>query len=363
MNSDQVGVGLIGTGFARSAQAPAFRACEGAELSAVCSGSFENAQKTATEFNIPHTCQNYQELLALSDVDLVVISAPPYLHQQMALAALEAGKHVICEKPMAMNAAEARALLNAAARRPRQLAIIDHELRFNPTWRRMKMLLDSGFAGDLQHVSITIAAGFRHSAQRPWNWWSQQAAGGGLLGALGSHAIDAVRWLFGEIEAVSSTVTTLVAERKDAKTGELRLNETDDYVAALLRIVPPRGKLIHGTLLLSALYASGGKNNITIVGSNGTIVLEGDETLSAAQGFNHPFEDLSLGDRAREVSWLPDNIWARSFYHLAREAVQAVRENRTEIAHAASFADGVRCQEVIDAIKRAHVEQRWIEIG
>ncbi|MBI1766536.1 MAG: Gfo/Idh/MocA family oxidoreductase [Acidobacteria bacterium] len=363
MDSDTVGIGLIGTGFARSAQAPAFRACEGAELAAVCSGSYENAQKTAAEFHIPQTCHTYQELLALAEVDLVVISAPPYLHQQMALAALEAGKHVICEKPMALNAAEARAMLNSAARHQRQLAVIDHELRFNPTWRRMKMLIDSGFAGDIQHVSLTIAAGFRHSALRPWNWWSQLAAGGGLLGALGSHAIDAVRWLFGEIEAVSSTVTTLVAERKDSKTGEMRLNETDDYVSALLRIVPPRGKLIHGTLLLSALYASGGKNNITIVGSNGTIVLDGDETLTAAQGFNHPFEDLSLGDRAREVSWLPDNIWARSFYHLAREAVQAVRENRTEIAHAATFADGLRCQEVIDAIKQAHAEQRWIEIG
>ncbi len=363
MNSDKVGVGLIGTGFARSAQAPAFRACEGAELAAVCSGSRENAQKTAEEFSILHACQDYHELLALPEVDLVVISAPPYLHQQMALAALDVGKHVICEKPMAMNAAEAHVMNEKAAQHRFQLSIIDHELRFNPTWRRMKELIDEGFVGDIQHVSVTIAAGFRHSSQRPWNWWSQQSAGGGLLGALGSHAIDAMRWLFGEIEAVSSTVATLVTERKDAKTGEMRVNETDDYITALLRIVPPRGRLIHGTLLLSAHFASGGKNNITVVGTNGTIVLDGDESLSAAQGFNHAFEDMSLADRAREVAWLPDNIWARSFYHLAREAVQAVRENRTEISHAATFADGLRCQEVVDAIKQSHAEQRWIEIS
>src|ERR1044071_4466156 len=98
MNSDKVGVGFVGTGFARRAQAPACRACEGAALAAVCSGSLENAQKTAEEFSIPHACQDYHELLALPEVDLVVISAPPYLHQQMALAALDAGKHVICEK-------------------------------------------------------------------------------------------------------------------------------------------------------------------------------------------------------------------------------------------------------------------------
>jgi predicted dehydrogenase len=363
MNTNRVGVGLIGAGFARSAQAPALRACEGAQLVAVCSGAFENAERVAHEFNIQHPCQNYQELLALAEVELVVVSAPPYLHHPMTLAALEAGKHVICEKPLALDAVEARELLAAARQHPQQLAVVDHELRFNPTWRRMKESLASGLIGDILHINISFANGFRHSAQRPWNWWSQRAAGGGLLGAIGSHGIDIVRWMFGEIEAVCSTVATLVPERKDPKTGELRLNETDDYVAVLLRIVPPRGRLIHGALLLSALYASGGKNNITVVGSKGTLVLDDDENLLVAQGFNHQFEDMSLADRARDIPYLPDNIWARSFYHLAREAVQAVRENRTEIPHAATFSDGLRCQEVMDAIKLSHAEQRWVELG
>jgi predicted dehydrogenase len=164
-----------------------------------------------------------------------------------------------------------------------------------------------------------------------------------------------------------------VTERKDPKTGDMRANETDDYCSFLLRMKPSYAALadgktgnaapIHGQVLLSGLYASGGKNNLTIVGSNGTIVLDGDETLTAAQGFNHSFEEFSLADRAREIAWIPDNLWARSFYHLAREAVQAIHENRTEIPHAATFADGLRCQEVIDAIKKAHAEQRWIEIG
>jgi predicted dehydrogenase len=367
MKSDKVGIGLIGTGFARTAQAPAFRACEGAQMVAVCSGNFENAQKTAAEFKIKYACQDYRELLALEEVEAVVISTPPSLHHEMALAAFAAGKHVLCEKPMAMNADEARAMLAAAQQHPHQLAIIDHELRFNPTWRRLKELLEEGFIGDIHHVNFTLAAGFRHSTLRPWNWWSQLSAGGGLLGALGSHAIDALRWLLGDVTAVTSTVATLVGERKDPKTGEMRKNETDDYCSFLLRIKPAFANgneaPIHGQVLLSGLYASGGKNNLTIVGSNGTIVLDGDETLSAAQGFNHAFEDFSLADRAREISWIPDNLWARSFYHLAREAVQAIHENRTDIPHAATFADGLKCQEVIDAIKLAQEEQRWVEIA
>lgn len=367
MKDEKIGVGLIGTGFARSAQAPAFSLCEGAELVAVCSGRFENAQRVAGEFNIKHACEDYEQLLALDDVSLVVISTPPHLHYPITLAALDAGKHVICEKPMALNADEAREMVSAAESHPAQLSIIDHELRFNPTWRRLKELVDDGFLGELHHINITIASGFRHSAQRPWNWWSRKSAGGGLLGALGSHAIDAVRWLFGEIDSVCGAVETMVPERKDPLTGEMRPNETDDYCAFLLKLAQQdgqeRARTAYGTALLSALFASGGKNQVTAAGSKGTLVLDGEETLSGAIGYNHPFEDMSLADRALEISILPNNIWARSFYHMARETVQALREGRTEIAHAATFADGLRCQEVIDAVLRSNEERTWIDPG
>ncbi len=353
---------MVGTGFARSAQAPAFQVCEGAELVAVCSGRHENAVRTAEQFGIAHACESHEELLSLPEVSLVVVSAPPAHHRAITLAALAAGKHVICEKPMAMNAVEAREMVDSAASRPGQLAIIDHELRFNPTWRRMKELVDAGFLGELHHVSVVISSGFRHSAQRPWNWWSQRSAGGGLLGALGSHAIDAVRWLFGDIEAVCATIATMVPSRKDPVSGEQRPNETDDYCSFLLRFAPRDGRVSHGTVMLSALQASGGKNQITAAGTNGTLVMDGDETLIGAIGYNHQFEDMSLIDRARGISIVPDNIWARSFYHLARETVQALREERTEIAHAATFLDGLHCQQTIDAVRRSHEEERWIKV-
>lgn len=363
MKKDRIGIGLVGTGFARSAQAPAFRACEAADLAAVCSGSPENARKTAEEFKIPHVCESWQELIALEEVALVVVSAPPHLHHAVTLAALRAGKHVICEKPMAMNASQAREMTELAAARPQQLAIIDHELRFNPTRRRMKDLIDSGYVGDIYHVTATVAAGFRHAAQRPWNWWAEKSKGGGLLGALGSHAIDQLRWLCGEIEAVSADVATLVPIRHDPVTNQPRLVETDDYCSLLVRFAPRRHRTPRGTVLLSALYASGGKNQITIAGDKGTLILDGDEKLLGAQGYNTAFEDFSLADRAHEVAIIPDNLWARSFYHLARETVFALQEGRTEIPHAATFADGWRCQTVIDAVLRSQQQQRWVSIG
>jgi predicted dehydrogenase len=362
MKKDRIGIGLVGTGFARSAQAPAFRACAGADLLAVCSGNIENARKTAAEFEIPHICENHEQLIALEDISVVVVSAPPYLHHPVTLAALRAGKNVICEKPMAMNAQQAREMTEMAAAHPRQLAIIDHELRFNPTRRKMKDLIESGFVGNIYHITVTIAAGFRHSAQRPWNWWAEKSKGGGLLGALGSHAIDQMRWLFGEIESVCADVATLVTSRIDPATNQPRTNETDDYCTFLVRFAPRNGRTFHGTVLLTALYASGGKNQMTVAGDQGTLVLDGDETLLGSQGFNKSFEDFSLKDRALEIAMIPDNLWARSFYHLARETIVALQEGRTEIPHAASFNDGLRCQEVMDAILQSQAEKRWIEL-
>ena len=355
----KIGIGFVGSGFARSTQAPAFRLYPNAALVAVCSGSFENAKKMAEEFAIPHACASYEELISLDGVSLVVISAPPNVHHPAAMAALAAGKHVICEKPMAMNATEAREMTEAALSRPAQLAIIDHELRFNPTWRRMKGLIDDGFVGELHHVSVMTAAGFRHAAQRPWNWWAQKSAGGGLLGALGSHVIDALRWLFGDIESVASTVATMVPARRDPATGEMRAVETDDYCAFLLRFAPRGGRHAFGVVTLSALFASGGRNQIMIAGERGTIILEDDETLLAGEGFNAPLADLSVQDPAREVTGIPGNLWARSFYHLAGATLEALQEGRGLVEGAATFTDGLRCQEVIDAIHSSHEKQRW----
>lgn len=355
----EIGIGFVGAGFARTTQAPAFRACEGASLAAVCSGTPAGALRFADEFALAHVCASFDELVVLGDVDLVVISAPPHIHHAATMAALAAGKHVLCEKPMAMNAVEARDMTEAAGARAHQLAIIDHELRFNPTWRKMKSLVDEGFLGELHHVSMTIASGFRHSAQRPWNWWAQKSAGGGLLGALGSHAIDALRWLCGDIEAVTSTVATMIPVRLDPVTDRMRAVETDDYCSFLLRFAPRRGRVAHGAVTLSALYSSGGKNQLTLVGERGVIRLDDDETLTAASGFNAPFENLSVNDPAHGVEGIPANLWARSFYHLAAATIDALREGKSTVEGAATFTDGLRCQEVIDAIHRAHESQRW----
>src|SRR5437868_13500256 len=104
---NSVGIGIIGTGFARRVQIPAFLADGNAVIASVASGSIDNARETATESGAAHFTNDWRETVSHQDVDLVCITTPPVLHREMTLFALENRKHVLCEKPMAMNVSEA----------------------------------------------------------------------------------------------------------------------------------------------------------------------------------------------------------------------------------------------------------------
>jgi predicted dehydrogenase len=116
---ETVGIGIIGTGFARKVQIPAFLQCENARIVSVASGRGENAERTAGEFNIEHFTGNWRETVERKDVDLVCITTPPNLHLEMTLFALKHGKHILCEKPMAMNVREAVEMTEKAKEKKR----------------------------------------------------------------------------------------------------------------------------------------------------------------------------------------------------------------------------------------------------
>src|SRR5947208_16080694 len=114
MRNSEIGIGIIGAGFARTTQIPGFKNCDGTRVVAIASGHREHAEKVAREFDIEHVDSDWGALVARDDVDLVNIVTPPAKHGQITLAALEDGKAVLCEKPMAMNAGEARRMNEGA---------------------------------------------------------------------------------------------------------------------------------------------------------------------------------------------------------------------------------------------------------
>ncbi len=305
-------IGVIGTGFARRVQLPALRLVPGVSVTAIASGSPANAVATAREFGIPHALDG--ATLARADVvDLVLVASTPDTHAAFSIAALEAGKHVLCEKPTALDAAEARRMLAAAERHPDRLTWLDHELRHEPNRRAVR-----------DHIRR------------------------GAIGAVGSHYVDLCRyWTASEVVEVAGGVATFVPERADG-TGAMRRVTADDYASATLRLAS--GAV--ATILLSTVAHHGPGHFAQVTGSEGTLILTGEGRLEIGTP-GGGLEDISVADDLRgRVA--PDNMWARSFVRLMRDLVAVIGGSRPDVPPA-TFADGYRVQQVLDAVRAGGV--------
>ncbi|HTR19987.1 MAG TPA: Gfo/Idh/MocA family oxidoreductase [Gemmatimonadales bacterium] len=344
-----VRIGLIGTGFARRVQLPAAALVEGVSVTAIASGRRANAEAVAREFHIPHVFEDGVALAASTDVDLVIVSSTPPTHARYAIAALDAGKHVLCEKPMALNAAEAQRMVDAAARHPRQVAWVDHELRYEPNRRAVADRIRAGAIGELRHLELSLKPYLRGDGRpqaygAPWNWWFDAAQGGGLLGAVGSHLVDLCRfWTASEVVHVTGRVDTFIRERTDAS-GTVRPVTADDFTSFVLKM----GSGATATLTLSSVAHHGPGHLAQISGTEGTMVLTGETKLEIAKA-GGAFEDVSAVDDLWERT-TPNNMWARSFVRLLRE-MAAVIAGRPPSGKPAGFRDGWQVQRVLDAVR------------
>lgn len=358
MKNGKVGVGVIGAGFGRLAQLPAFHRCASAELVALCSGHLEKAQSVAAQFDIPAAFADYRELLQVPGVDLVSVATPPYLHHRMVMAAVEAGKHVICEKPMAMDAAEAGEML-AAAERAGLVHCIDHELRFNPTHIRARELLAGGLVGRLRHVTITRTAPFNADPMgRPLNWWFQPGTGGGILGAMASHYIDQLRWWVGEIRAVQGRLSTLVPERRLPDGSGMGRVASDDACTFLIEFAGGG----EGTVMLSTVAYHPQGYRAEIFGDEGSLILDAEERLWGAKVGESKLTEYSQPDPALGLPGIEQTVWARSFVHLVDHVIGALAAG-SRPTQGATFDDGLRCQQVMDAIRASWEQRRWVEVA
>ena len=347
-------VGVIGTGFGSTVQIPAFRANPRVEVVAVASGQPGKARRVAAQFGVRHAFDDYAALAA-ADLDLVSITAPPHLHRPMALAAIAAGRHVLCEKPMALSSAEATEML-AAAERVRVVHLIDHELRFNPNRRRAKSLIDAGFVGRPRHAVITMMNSSRLDPGCPWGWWFDADRGGGLLGAVGSHQVDLLRYWLGEIDMAAGTVETCVKERPLPDGAGRHAVTADDFASFSLRF---RSGAV-ATVVLSVVATHPLGPRVEVWGDAGVLWLDEAERLwGAPQGKS--VEELTEPETATAPPGMEyASLWGLSFVRLVDHAVRVVLDGEP-VAPAATFRDGLAAQQVMDAVRQAS-RTGWVRV-
>lgn len=320
----------------------------------------ERAKDQAAAFAIPDATDDYQALIARTDIDAVAIATPPAAHYEMVMAALSAGKHVLCEKPFALNSAQALEM-REAARSAGLTGMVAHEFRFAPQRSHIKQLLDDGYAGLPQIAQLELFMGGRRVTQPP-PLGASVADGGGLLGALGSHFIDGLRHWFGDAKEVSGVVRCLRPERTDPATGTIVQTDAEDTFQFSLTFKD--GAVASMTASSAGGPGTGGRTFIS--GSEGSLLAtqrggnpEPDGVVLGAQLGTRTLAELPMPQQYRPFEDDRD-LRLVAFRLMVREFERGITEG---ISPAPSFEDGWCCQQILDAIRESSASRKTVAIG
>jgi predicted dehydrogenase len=353
-------VGIIGLGFGAQVHLPAFQS-EGWEVAAVCARNRDKAKAAADAAGVKDVHTDPDELVTRNDIDAVAISTPPSTHHALSIAALNAGKHVVCEKPFAMSALEGEQMRDVAARN-RRTAMIAHEFRFAPQRRYIKQLLRDGYVGRFNLCTIELFLDRYVTPQpRALTWQAHKAHGGGLLGALGSHYIDGLRDWFGEIASVHCQLAALRPHVVDGASGKVVHAESDDTFSFTLNFV--NGGV--ATMIASFAATPARGTRLVVMGDEGTLIAEQtgpnptDDGVVIASRKGSPLAPLPTPAQFAVTTDARDHR-LMSFRALVREFTRGIEEGMSPTP---SFEDGWRCQQVLDAARESSETGRTIAIG
>ncbi|MBI1786335.1 MAG: Gfo/Idh/MocA family oxidoreductase [Acidobacteria bacterium] len=350
-------VGIIGAGgVARTIHVPGLRMCPEAGIAAVCDENIGAARA----LEAGEAVTSYPELLARRDVDAVVVATPNYLHREIALAALEAGKHVLCEKPLALNLAEAREMADAAERSG-LVHMTAFTYRYAPAIQYLRHLVDTGELGRIR----TVRAAYLMALSKHLLGWrsTRRQAGSGVLADIGSHLIHLVQFLCGDIAALSASQRRF---RDDPA------SDVEDWIAFLAefesgargtfeisRVCAGRGAGITEDIFIE-LYGTQGSALFSLQDPWGVRVLSGEaaeDPSSVLERRAVPEQFLKLPGSPRDPNQ-GDPRWGYR-YDQAFQFVESVRLGKPR---APSFTDGLRCQAVLEAALQSCETRGWVKV-
>jgi predicted dehydrogenase len=349
----KIRVGVVGTSWwADRMHLPALVSHPGAAPVALCGRDRARAQTLATKYAIPHVYTDYREMIARESLHALIVSVPDDAHYDVTMAALDAGLHVLCEKPLAYTLAQARAITEQAES-VRVQTMTYFTWRGVPHFRYIKRLIDEGFIGRVYHCQFIQFGGYARDSQYLWRFDARRA--NGALGDLGSHMIDLAHWLVGDIVRVSAHLTTAVARANIAQ-------PANDAAALLAQFANGAQGMIH----VSAVAYQGARGQQQILrlhGDQGTLEADYTQTDSEIRGLRHD-------EPAFRVLPIPDDILQgvnpHNQYEVfmrqsqgARAFIDAIIEDKPITP---SFADGLKAQAVIAAALEAHERKCWADV-
>ncbi len=368
-----LGVGLIGSGFmgkchaiAWSAVGAVFPEAGKPHLVHLAEVDATLAARRAGEFGFSRGTGNWREVIEDPAVHVVSITAPNQFHAEMTLAALRAGKHVWCEKPMATSIADAQSMADAA-RVSGKVAALGYNYIQSPAIRHIGKLLDQGAIGELNHLRIEMDEDFMADPETPFGWKHASTSGYGALDDFAVHPLSIISVLFGRVERVICDMAKPYPDRVTAD-GSRRAVETHDIASMLMRL--ENG--MSATLLVNrSAWGRKGRIAIQIFGSRGSILFDqerGNEfqlyvtsDLPTEQGYR----TVLIGPQHEPYgAFLPAPGHGLGFNDLkiieCRELI--ARINGDSSTRLIDFDTGLQIERTVQAMARSFAESRWVDV-
>lgn len=334
---------VVGTGFGCRVHVPALRAA-GFDVLALVGRDEAKTARRASRLDIPIATTDLRAGLALDGVDAVTIATPPHTHAEITLEVAAAGRHVLCEKPFALDAREADAML-AAAERAGVTHLVGHEFRWAPERATVRRAIGDGAVGEPRLATFVQYVPLVADPSTPVPpWWFDASAGGGWLGASGSHVVDQIRTWLGEIVEVSASLA-VVSDRRDV---------AEDSFTVRFRLASGADGVLQQTAAAWGPYAG----LSAVAGTAGTVWVDRDEPWIADAGGARPLAvpaDLALppgpdesGDPRHRFTHLEIGPFTRLC-----EVLRAGVEGRPapDAVPIPTFTDGLAEMRVLDAIR------------
>ena len=382
----EVNVGLVGCGFMGKAHSFGYRNCgpiwspkAKPVMKCIAGTEPEPVVKAAAEkFGWQEYETDWRKMIKRADIELVDVSTPNFVHVENAVAAAEAGKHILCEKPLANDLEGAKKMLKAVQKAGVK-ALCGFTYRQAPAVKLAKQMIQAGEIGEIYHVRAIYLQDWIMDPNFPLVWRLQKEfAGTGALGDLGAHITDMARYLVGEVKSVSGTLETFVKERPlEAAAGGTAL--TDRKASAQKGKVTVDDACLwcarfdNGALgTFEATRFAGGRKNYhawEINGSKASIAWNFEdmnylELWKAGEGTQQGFRKVlaTNGKTPGFESWWPDGHiigYGECFVNEIKEMVDAIAENRQP---SPNFEDGVKCQAVLEAVVQASKDKTWVNV-
>ncbi len=361
-----VKIGVIGTSWWSDAMyMPALAAHPNAQVSAVVGRHPERTRAFAQQWHVPAHYTDYQTMLNSESLDAVLISTPNNEHYPMAMAAIERGLHVLCEKPLALDYARAKAMTDAAQSAGVK-TMVPFTYSFMPTARYLKQLIANGYIGTPYHLNMRYYTGYAREGDYLWRF-DRELAGAGVVGDLGTHFLYLADWIYGDVTAITTLLGYHVerAPRPDGASYDV----TDDSAIMLLEFASGAQGVIHVTAVAYEDTPFGQTHHMEFHGSGGTLYSFTDwDTIQQVRG-------AKVGEGMLHDLPIPDAIWGKvrlDTVHNTYKDLFRVEDFMTrgfvnailnDTAPSPDFNDGLRVQRYLQAALLSAQESRRVQVS